>query len=158
MALLELDTYTGQLNYKDILFTFVFDGSELRLIPPADKSSEIEFNWILTPIGEGTYTSASPQMESPFLTGQCSETGRTIIFITEKGANIGSYNSVLTVPVLAYIDCRHNSDLIDRITFSCSEIDKVYPLHQSYMISIDPNHFSEDGVFTFTTNACPSFS
>lgn len=151
MALLELDTYTGQLNYKDILFTFVFDGSELRLIPPADKSSEIEFNWILTPIGEGTYTSASPQMESPFLTGQCSETGRTIIFITEKGANIGSYNSVLTVPVLAYIDCRHNSDLIDRITFSCSEIDKVYPLHQSYMIYIDPNHFSEDGVFTFTT-------
>ena len=151
MALLELDTYTGQLNYKDILFTFVFDGSELRLIPPADKSSEIEFNWILTPIGEGTYTSASPQMESPFLTGQFSETGRTIIFITEKGANIGSYNSVLTVPVLAYIDCRHNSDLIDRITFSCSEIDKVHPLHQSYMISIDPNHFSEDGVFTFTT-------
>lgn len=52
MALLELDTYTGQLNYKDILFTFVFDGSELRLIPPADKSSEIEFNWILTPIGK----------------------------------------------------------------------------------------------------------
>lgn len=44
MALLELDTYTGQLNYKDILFTFVFDGSELRLIPPADKSSEIEFS------------------------------------------------------------------------------------------------------------------
>lgn len=68
MALLKLDTYTGQLNYKDILFTFIFDGSELRLIPPADKSSEIEFNWILTPIGEGTYTSASPQMESPFLT------------------------------------------------------------------------------------------
>ena len=95
MALLELDTYTGQLNYKDILFTFVFDGSELRLIPPADKSSEIEFNWILTPIGEGTYTSASPQMESPFLTGQCSETGRTIIFITEKGANSSFIQTII---------------------------------------------------------------
>ena len=165
MALLELDTYTGQLNYKDILFTFVFDGSELRLIPPADKSSEIEFNWILTPIGEGTYTSASPQMESPFLTGQCSETGRTIIFITEKGANIGSYNSVLTVPVLAYIDCRHNSDLIDRITFSCSEIDKVHPLHQSFLRRwcfyiynkrSEHNHYSEAAVlFRQSFGLCP---
>ena len=64
MALLELDTYTGQLNYKDILFTFVFDGSELCLIPPADKSSEIEFNWILTPTGEGTYTSVLLLLET----------------------------------------------------------------------------------------------
>ena len=27
-------TYTGKLKYRDIDFTFVFTGSELRLIPP----------------------------------------------------------------------------------------------------------------------------
>lgn len=30
----ELDLYTGKLTYKDIEFDFVFDKSELRLIPP----------------------------------------------------------------------------------------------------------------------------
>lgn len=46
MALLELDTYTGQLNYKDILFTFVLTVLNYALyLPPINllKSSLIGF-------------------------------------------------------------------------------------------------------------------
>lgn len=41
----ELTLYTGKLNYKDIDFTFVFDGNELKLIPPKEKEHEIEWEW-----------------------------------------------------------------------------------------------------------------
>lgn len=37
----ELDVYTGTLTYKQIEFSFVFDGEELRLIPPKDKHQEV---------------------------------------------------------------------------------------------------------------------
>lgn len=39
----ELELYTGNLRYKDIDFTFVFDKAELRMIPPKDKEYEIEW-------------------------------------------------------------------------------------------------------------------
>ena len=41
----EIDLYTGTLLYKDISFTFAFDGSELRLIPPKEKKHVIEWDW-----------------------------------------------------------------------------------------------------------------
>ena len=41
----EIGLYTGTLLYKDINFTFAFDRSELRLIPPKDKEHEIEWEW-----------------------------------------------------------------------------------------------------------------
>ena len=40
--------YTGQLTYKEIEFTFVFDRKELRLIPPKDNKQEIEEQWLGT--------------------------------------------------------------------------------------------------------------
>lgn len=42
--------YTGTLTYRNVEFTFVFDGEELRLIPPKDKAEEIFHQWILTPL------------------------------------------------------------------------------------------------------------
>ena len=39
----ELKLYTGNLRYKNIDFTFVFDKTELRMIPPKDKEYEIEW-------------------------------------------------------------------------------------------------------------------
>ena len=38
--------YTGQLAYKEVDFTFVFDGKKLRLIPPKDKRDVVNENWL----------------------------------------------------------------------------------------------------------------
>lgn len=50
----ELDLYTGKLTYKDIEFDFVFDKSELRLIPPKDKIRETH-KWFEKELQPGAY-------------------------------------------------------------------------------------------------------
>ena len=45
--------YTGQLAYKEVDFTFVFDGKKLRLIPPKDKRDVVNENWLRTPLANG---------------------------------------------------------------------------------------------------------
>lgn len=42
----ESHTYSGVCTYRDIDFTFIFDGDELRLIPPVDKKETIRMDWI----------------------------------------------------------------------------------------------------------------
>lgn len=37
----EMDIYTGKIKYRDVDFEFVFDGAELRLVPPLEKKEEI---------------------------------------------------------------------------------------------------------------------
>lgn len=97
-------TYSGICKYKDIDFTFIFSGEELRLVPPADKREIIQTDWVLTPLTKGVYTRGDPlTMDEPYLTGKCNETGTTFIFITKQGGHVGSQNSVLFVPIVAYI-------------------------------------------------------
>ena len=74
---LESNTYSGICKYKDIDFTFIFSGEELRLVPPADKREIIQTNWVLTPLAKGVYTRGNPlTMDEPYLTGKCNETGK----------------------------------------------------------------------------------
>ena len=44
---------TGVTKYKDIDFTFVFNGENLRLIPSTESTSKIENEWIMTSIADG---------------------------------------------------------------------------------------------------------
>lgn len=37
-----LEIYTGYIKYRGIDFSFVFDTQELKLIPPKEKSYEVE--------------------------------------------------------------------------------------------------------------------
>ena len=84
MIIIEVDIYTGVLEYKGINFSFVFDKQELRLIPPKDKKKKIEHEWFMHKIGEGVYAGGDhPQMEQPFLVGTCNEDGNKMIFITQ---------------------------------------------------------------------------
>lgn len=39
---LELEVCTGILTYRDVEFSYMFDGEELRLIPPKEKCWEVE--------------------------------------------------------------------------------------------------------------------
>lgn len=148
----ELTTYTGKLQYKSINFSFVFDGQELRLIPPDDKKREIEMEWLMTPIGNGAYTlGSSLRIDEPFLIGKCNENGRKMIFLTQMGGNIGSYNSVLFVEVIAYIVCKYDRERIDRISFSSPEIDCIHPVNQAFECTMDNEGFANNGVFSITT-------
>ena len=148
----EWNIYTGKLNYRDVDFTFMFDGKELRLIPPEDRRHEIRMEWIMTPLGNGAYTMGDPpKMNESYLTGKCNENGHTLIFITQLGANIGSNNLVLFVKIVAYIECKYERETIDRISFCSPEINCIHPVNQAYNYSIDNEEFSNNGVFSLTT-------
>lgn len=149
---MELTTYTGKLQYRNVDFSFVFNGQELRLIPPDDKKHEIAMEWLMTPIGKGVYTFGNAiKMDEPFLIGQCNENGKKMIFLTQNGGNIGSYNSVLLVNVIAYIVCKYDREQIDRISFSSAEIDCIHPVNQAFQYTMENEGFSNNGVFSVTT-------
>ncbi len=40
------NTYSGTLKFKDVDFVFVFDGSELVLIPPKERKNDIIWGWL----------------------------------------------------------------------------------------------------------------
>lgn len=40
------NTYSGTLKFKDVDFVFVFDGSELVLIPPKERKNDIMWGWL----------------------------------------------------------------------------------------------------------------
>ena len=63
--------YTGQLAYKEVDFTFVFDGKGLRLIPPKDKRDAVNEDWLRTPLANGAYTLNTPVIEEDYLCGIC---------------------------------------------------------------------------------------
>ena len=150
----ESRTYTGICKYRDIDFTFVFDGDELRLIPPVGKKETIRMDWIMTPLVKGVYTMGDPlTMDEPYLTGHCNETGNDFIFITKQGGHIGSQNSVLFVPIVAYLRCKYKRDRIARMSFTNPMINCIHPVTQGFGISMDIENFNTTGVFSVTTQS-----
>lgn len=148
----ELTVYTGQLVYKDITFTFIFDKSELRLIPPKERIDEINLEWIMTPIEKGVYTFKDQlKMTEPFLVGKCNENGHKFIFVTQPESRIGNRNSVLFVQIVAFIECLSDKELIGKISFSNSEIDHIYPTNQALQYSFDIAKSQCNGIFSVTT-------
>ena len=150
----ESQTYSGVCTYRDIDFTFVFDGDELRLIPPVDKKETIRMEWIMTSLGKGVYTIGAPMtMDEPYLIGHCNETGNDFIFITKQGGRIGSQDAVLVVPIVAYIKCKYERDKIARMSFTSPVINCIHPVTQGIGISMDIEDFNTTGVFTVTTQS-----
>jgi len=150
----ESHTYTGICKYRGIDFTFVFDGDELRLIPPVDKKETIRMDWIMTPLAKGVYTMGDPlTMDEPYLTGHCNETGNDFIFITKQGGHIGSQNSVLFVPIVAYLRCKYKRDRIARMSFTNPMINCIHPVTQGFGFSMDIENFNTTGVFSVTTQS-----
>ena len=147
-----IDIFTGNLCYRDIDFTFVFSKKELRLIPPSERVFEIEHEWFMQKIGEGIYDGGvQPQMEESYLTGQCNENNKSIVFITLKGANIGRNNSVLVVKIIAFMMLNKSDVLINRISFSSPEINHIYKIGQSFSILHD-EEFTKNGVVHLRTS------
>ena len=128
--------YTGQLAYKEVDFTFVFDGKGLRLIPPKDKRDAVNEDWLRTPLANGAYTLNTPVMEEDYLCGICNETNQKIIFLVRRGDYLTPHgnhllggNYVLVTNVFAYILCKYDRKLIDRISFLCPDLPTAKFLH-----------------------------
>lgn len=148
----DLSIYTGQLKYKDIDFTFVFNGVELRLVPPEDKKREVRMEWLMKPLEKGLYTMGEPlYMEEPYLIGRCNETAKTMIFLTKQGSYISHNNEVLFVQISAYIICKYDRSTIDRMSFSSPEINCIHPINQAFSYHANLETFSDDGIITVTT-------
>lgn len=127
---IDLNLYTGKLTYKDIEFNFVFDKSELRLIPPIEKNQEVR-KWFSNELIPGIDTSGdSVCIEDTFLKAKINETGQTMIIFTHQN-RIGYYNHVLTVQVDAYMINKTDIEYIDRIGFRSTEIDYIYATSQA---------------------------
>lgn len=143
---IELKIYTGSLIYKDIEFSFTFDGEELRLTPSKDKRYEVNM-WFLKSLGKGVYTSGGPvYIEEKTLIGNCNENGQKIIFLPRQ-SSIGRYNSVLRVSVEAYIIEKYAREWIDRVGFISNEIDCIFPTNQA----LQPLEWTEDGIVSIKT-------
>ena len=144
-------TYTGKLKYRDIDFTFVFAGTELRLIPPADKESEIEWQWKMKSIGNGAYTFADPMpVDERYLTSHCNETNQRIVFLPAQGSTLSFNNTVVIIEIESFVVCKSNDDKFNRVTFSCPEMNYIHPINKAFTIKI-PNEFAKEGVAYFNT-------
>lgn len=143
---LELESYTGMLTYKDVDFSFMFDGEVLRLIPPLKKSSEVE-GWLHQSIGIGIWGDREPfYIKDEFLRGKCNETGQVMVFIP-KYRQVGSYNHVLLIEIEAYFIEKYHREWIDRVAFESKELDAIFDAEQC----IDNFEWSKEGVISVTT-------
>ena len=150
--MLEIELYTGKLKFKDIEFTFVFDKKELRLIPPKGLKRDLYQERFMRKLKSGVYTLGNTlTIDDSILTGKCNENGHKIIFIIQEGSSIGCYNSVLTLEVVAYIECKFDREKIDRISFCGPEINYIYPVGQAFTYSINEKYW-DNGIFSLKTN------
>lgn len=121
----EYQIFTGTLIYKEIEFTFVFDKSKLKLIPPKDKKREIEL-WFMKELKKGCYTFEDPVYIEQNLFGVSNETGHNIIFIPSH-KSIGRINSNLIVDIEYYIVNKYERENIDRLAIKGPEITHIFP-------------------------------
>ena len=136
-----LTAFTGRLVYHDIEFVFVFDGKELRLVPPKEKEDEILCEW----------TFRTMRAETPFLIGECGENGQTFIFFPDCNALIGFRNSTWFLKILAYVKSEHSADdLVDSISFDAPELDGIWPVNHFWTKSDDE---TQPGIQKFETKS-----
>ena len=133
--------YTGILKFRNINFVFILNREELRLIMPQDKEHEV-MKWIYD-----SFLGESIQMEVPYLIGNCNENGHTLIIFTRQGSVVESYNDVLFVETIAYIDCDNDCCAIGKISFSSPEINYIHPVNNAFEYSYN----LQNGVFCINT-------
>lgn len=154
-------TYTGFLQFRGIDFSFVFSDNELKLIPPAEKSNEIRYKWLMKEIKDGVYTNGDPLIvEEESIVASCNENGGAIVFLPIVGSIISCTSSIIAIgskpPILrlklsAYILCRYDRDSISRLSFSSPEINYIHPVTQGISWQYDPEDTAR-GVFRIETN------
>lgn len=144
--------YTGTLEYKGIDFFFVFDGAQLSLIPPKEKEDEIRRNWIYAEIKPGVYTLGDPLTTNvPFLCGNCSETGRMMMFLTREDSFIGFNNTTLCIDIVGLIECQTSNRKYCRMILSNDELNYIHPINRAFYQEFDPGDLQKSGVIAIKT-------
>lgn len=145
---LDFDFYTGNLTYKGIKFTFIFDKHELKLIPPSDKVREVG-KWFYEELDNGMFVDTGKLLyiESDYLEGVCNETVNKVVFIPNK-TSIGRINDSLIISVHSYILYLINmKEKISVMRFYGSNIDNVYPVNKA----VSDFSFDDNGALSFNT-------
>ena len=142
-----LSLYTGKLTYKGIKFAFAFSGDELRLVPQNTKQKQkIRFKWQMSEIREGVYTFSDPTpVQDAFLIGVCNETMRRIVFYPVPGSCLSYHMDVICIPIFAYVTCRFDRESIDRVCFTCTEINYIHPVQNVISKQFDHQRFAQTG-------------
>lgn len=143
--------FTGVVEYRGIKFTFSMVGEELRLIPPKEKEQEIEWEWGMTRLANGAYSFGKPlPVEEDYLVGDCNETRQKMVFIPIQGSYLGIINSTVSIKLMAYVSYNHYADTIDRISFTCPELNYIFPINQAYSMEV-PVDDGSSGVIEIKT-------
>lgn len=104
-------------------------------------------------VSEGVYAEGfddNPVMDEAYLIGKCNEDGSTLVFITQKGAFIRRYNSVLCVELVAFIHRRYGDSPINKICFSSPELNCIHSLGQSFSLMYNEDEMKK-GIFQVKT-------
>ena len=147
--------FTGRLEYKSQKFTFVFDGEIIKLIP--DDSQVID-SWTHTELAKGVYVPDYPvEMEEACLVGHCNETRCDIVFIFAIGSTISQHNDTLSVKPRAYILCTNKLRMVDSISFTCPELDTIYPVKYAYHVPIN-REIIESGTYSVESKKAEEYT
>ena len=147
------NTYSGTLKFKDVDFVFVFDGSELVLIPPKERKNDIMWGWLKKEICPGVYTSGDPlTVDVPYLDGFCNETSKRLIFLTREESTVGSRNSTLYINVAGYLECSPNTNGFCRMTLSGRALNYIHPVNRAFSQVFDSDDLTEKGIISIRTN------
>ena len=147
--------FTGRLEYKSQKFTFVFDEENIKLIP--DDSQVID-SWTHTELAKGVYVPDYPvEIQEACLVGQCNETRCSIVFIFAIGSTISQHNDTLSVKPRAYILGTNKLKKVDSISFTCPELDTIYPVRYAYHVPIN-REIIESGTYSVESKKAEEYT
>ena len=143
----KFEVISGQLKYREIDFVFLFDGKQLRLIPPKSERHEI-LKWSNASIEErGSSEKGFRMIEESYLEGVCNENGSHYVFLIHTGTMFGYSNYILSINVFGYIQSYYPVENISKISFVGPEINHIHPVN-NVIGCIDIEEMSDNGVFT----------
>lgn len=143
----KFEVISGQLKYREIDFVFLFDGKQLRMIPPKSKKNEV-LKWFSVSMGDMEYTKRESHVfEESFLEGVCNENGSHYVFLIHAGTMFGHSNFILSINVFGYIQSYIPVEKVSRLSFVGPEINHIHPVNNA-IGRIDNEEMSDNGVFT----------
>ncbi len=140
------DILTGNLTYKDIEFTFVFDKESLKLIIPKDKEEEVGA-WFGTQIAPGVFIPRNiVYMDDLLLTGFCYETQSDIVFFTSQ-STITKSALTLSFAIKTYIFYQRKKVCVARMSFMSPELDYIFNANKA----VKSRSWTPEGVVNINT-------
>lgn len=123
-------TYTGILQWKSNNYLFIFDKKLLKLIP-----SNLSINYVNNrKVSHHLFSNINTDcyIGETFLIGHCFENTMNFVFIVNPNDSFSTINELLTYNVKYYYVLNPLYENIDRIQLSGKEINRIFPLKETY--------------------------